>query len=937
MRRWKKAFNAGQQEESARRAAEAAETRRYLAQSADWRRAQRRHYHEVRSDRSGNPSLAQFLRAEEEAEARRRARAEFLRQTEDAIRAVVAARRSDEARLESALAEESRLRAAWEAARATRTALEAKIESALAEERRLKGLLGESPAEEPEPSSKGREKAAGPAQEPEPSSKGKEKAGNDVAQEPETARSAPAQEPEKADAAATQEPESSLKRRVKVVRFAVPEEPESPLERRVKEDNAAAQEPETPLEGRVKVVRFAVPEEPESPLERKVKEDQEETQEPETAGLTPAQEPETVESPSLAEEPTPEVEQDEVKDGADSIAEEPELPLEGRVKADHEMAEPEGSLTGMAEADSQGTQEPELKASYEEEAMVKVAQTPAGQSETEASYEEEEMMTAAQPLAEEPEKVGQAGPAEEPEKAEERLAEEPVKVGHTVFAEELEKVEEELVEELVKVGFMDAAEGPEKTEQAVAEEPEPVAEQGMEKAADPMELDPAEAEVHAEGFAFLQGAEAQRRAEEEEERAMALALQAALEEHAREEAEAARRASEERAWLEREQALLEEARRREEESERALQAAFAARLRADEEHRAAAQAAAETAYAEEVSMLDAPDSGPNAEAENAQDPDAGVSKSDRADEDSEISSLNSEDFAWLNALIPQGTQEQDATPAEGRVEAATQGTQEAVPQSAPAEEAKPTGSAEASRDDGAPPLVLTFGQVKPETTAVTVPQTEFVFRADFSGTAPRLQADAAEAKSAPADAAKQQKAGPAIPAGRKVLRARGAKGSAEARRKAALELQALQARPKLEDLEELTEENAAWVAEVEEAWLAELQADSGADSKGKEKAKSGPEARAEVRTRLALEFQAIEEARQRSESAYLSGVELFQGRETTFREAKYDEEALFDPRAATARREAEIAFAMSKAAEEARRSAAAIAPPEEEEEVSEEE
>lgn len=162
MQQWRTDFDAYQREEAVRRVDEAKANARRLAESAGRRSAERRHYREIRAGRAGHHTLTQFLQAEEEAASRHRARAAFVKQTEDALRAATEARQSDEARLKSTVAKEIRLKAALKSVRRARLALEARVESAVAEETRLKELLsrGETnPAEEPESSSKGKEKA----------------------------------------------------------------------------------------------------------------------------------------------------------------------------------------------------------------------------------------------------------------------------------------------------------------------------------------------------------------------------------------------------------------------------------------------------------------------------------------------------------------------------------------------------------------------------------------------------------------------------------------------------------------------------------------------------------------------------------------------------------------------------------------------------------
>lgn len=441
----------------------------------------------------------------------------------------------------------------------------------------------------------------------------------------------------------------------------------------------------------MKVVQFAVPEEPESSLKRKVKEDKkDETQKLEHAErVVPTKEPETAESQKLVNEPNLEVVQHGANAGLDTVVEQPEPSLSGTAKEDPEIAQLERSLKGLALTDAEGTDEPKLKTSRKEKVTVKAAEyAPIENTEIHFSHEKEVEKEPEQKLAEEPEKAGQEAPAEEPEKVEESLANEPKTVGHIVSTEQQEKVEPSLAEEPEnveptepaedpvevqqrlgeepeKVGHIESTdepmkveqsliEEPEKNEQMVVDEPDPEVEQEKEHAADQMEWQPVDEQTYADFLAELQTPEAQQRAENDEEWALALSLHAAMEQQDRADTEAAERMRQEQAWIQ-QQAHFAGARQMSEEEVCALQAAFAARLQIEGDTHMTAQQAAEPVFAEGVNMLDTTPSYPNAAVVNAQDPvEAEMSDLTRVEEEDEDddTSITSEDIAWLNADIP---------------------------------------------------------------------------------------------------------------------------------------------------------------------------------------------------------------------------------------------------------------------------------------------
>jgi hypothetical protein len=942
---------------------------------------------------------------EAEAESRRLAEvadaARLRAENEAQLAAAVAARQSEQATLESAIAEESRLRAAWEAARAAVLAQEARVESALAEETRLTALLGPTgpnvtvaaAAHEPKTPLEGRVKAAA-AEEPKPSLKGRVKA-----------------QDEEADA---EEPEAA-REKVKAVRFALPDDPEPSLEGRESpveaeeahepekaEHGEPADEPETAVleslaeepipeveQGEAEAEDDSVTEEPEPSLKGMVKVD-----EPTTTAVAAAtaDEPETplegrvkavaAAAATAADEPEPSLE-GTVKAG-EPVAEEPEPSLEGREKADTTVADvPEASLERTAADDATATYEPEQKAPSEEEAPVTVATATPAESETESSFGEEVMMTPgrlAEPIPEVEhgeERANEPTLAQEPETAQQTimLAHEP----ETAECESLDADESMLDASFEEESAMKAepfAYEPETAQHTMlaqepvtverpdlADEPMPMAsyEEGGEVKAegefssenvDPMlvfaqaeaqqEVDYYQmmaeqerlaaiqeqirvAEAQAALLADLQRAEDQRRAQEEWELAQALALQQAQEEERaraeaeerarqqheawqREQAEAAERAREQHeAWL-REQAEAAERQRREEEEDASLRDYLVARL-AEEDDRLAALAAAETTPAEEASEG----------AATPFQPEAGETGADLSDseEDESDTSLNAEDFAWLDCTNDDEMRF-DFTAREGQEEDSLFGS--------------------ASEDDDMPTTTPATADRTPSTIGGVAAQNQVLHLTwPISQTTP-LRAEAADAEPAPAGEAEQRLAGPANPAARKLLPARGVRGSKEAKLRPAQELREIEAAREREETlgEDLSPEDLAWCEEAEEEWAAEMAEDE-AKSKGKEAAKSRADVRAEARAKAALEFKRIEEARQQSAEKLQLAVESSKSQETPFRPLVLGEEAWFDPRADAAFASASTALAMSVAAEEAQRAARNHEEDETEEEISEEE
>jgi hypothetical protein len=377
-------------------------------------------------------------------------------------------------------------------------------------------------------------------------------------------------------------------------------------------------------------------------------------------------------------------------------------------------------------------------------------------------------------------------------------------------AEEQETVEPmELTDELDKDAPMPAQEpetaepmelayGPEMAEQAdemLVDEPAS-AEQVDQEMAEEEGLaiqGQAEADAQAQLFALRQHEEAQRLAwqQEEQARAQALAWQADLQERERARAEA------EEAARQKEQAQLAEGWRIMERA-RALQAKMAL----GEQARLAAQAAASSAIAEEA-MLDA---APVTHLD-AGKPDAEMFESVETDSSA---SLNSEEMRGLHVPVP-GPYIVDPVrhgylfeAAEGEeVGMATQGAPAAPPQFTAAALA-PVGDAakqhvdqDSTRSPAFPAVPSPiFGQEAHHQTtpAATSPVSQFSFRLDSLAMAPtKLQAEAADASAAPAVEAPQRLAVPANPAERKVLPARGARGSKQARQRVLQELRGSQA------------------------------------------------------------------------------------------------------------------------------------------------
>ncbi|KAL2158479.1 hypothetical protein VTH06DRAFT_4245 [Thermothelomyces fergusii] len=160
----------------------------------------------------------------------------------------------------------------------------------------------------------------------------------------------------------------------------------------------AAEEPKSPAERRVKADDETVAEEPESRTERKVKADK----------VNP-----------IADKPKSPLERRVKADGEEDIAEEPGFPLETKVKADEEpiaTGEPEPDVSSFSFSIEVGEKS--------DEAMVDVAfaTAPTTTPEAESSHPEEEAMTMeVEPgtlAAEEPKTAVHIVPAQESEKAE---------------------------------------------------------------------------------------------------------------------------------------------------------------------------------------------------------------------------------------------------------------------------------------------------------------------------------------------------------------------------------------------------------------------------------------------------------------------------------------------------------------------------------------
>jgi hypothetical protein len=739
------------------------------------------------------------------------------------------------------------LRATATAAAANRRTQEAKLELAIAEESRLDGLWGVGPN-------------TTTAEDPQPSCTGKGEAVTAVVAEGPLAEVAVGEE------AAPAEPEAVRGKGKKVVRFALPEDPEPSLEGRGRVeaevaqepamgehsivppgpetatqesladepnpeaeqgeakagDDAITEEPETPLEGRVKVDED-IAEEPEAPLEGKVKADGEVAEELEFSSEMKVK--------ADAEEPESSL---ETKVEVDQVAEEPESSLERREKADQIADEPEASLERTASEDAM-VAEPEPKTSSEDEAMVEAAQHTPAKSETEPSYEGGEMMDAEQvaaepsPEVEQEEVMADATPADEPETAE------PIGLAH-----ELEKVEATHADELETAEPIGLAQEPEKAEptasladapmsepsyggedevmaehsdepeftndddEMLIDEPQPFDEQeaAVQMMAEQERLaieEHARAEAHANHLAELQRAEAQRRAEEEDENRLRLQLVAALALHDQEQAEAAERA-------------------RQEEQRALLEAEMVARLQAEEEQaRLAAQAAAEAAHAEEVGMPDAATPVPNA--------DADMSQSVGADEDM---SLTEEELQYLHTQHDSFSMDEQEEPQEDSlfgdfaweealdtaIAAATDvplltlptAVNLTLPTTTPTPTPTPTIPAQADHtpptgSQAGPNFAFAFGQAAHQTTpdAVVPPVSSFTFGVDTLAAAAAPtglhQAEAADAEPASAGEAEPRLAVPADPAARRILPARGVRRRLQARLGAAQELRESQTAP----------------------------------------------------------------------------------------------------------------------------------------------
>ncbi len=663
----------------------------------------------------------------------------------------------------------------------------------------------------------------------------------------------------------------------------------------------------------------------------------------ETALLTLAHEPETAECQSLAGEPMSESsfgEEDKVK--AEPLAQESET-------AQQMLAhEPE-----TAECESLDCDDSWSTFLYEGEDNVVMAEPPA-----------QELETAQHMLAHEPETVGESldddeswfaslyegednvmtePPAQELETAQHMLAYEPETAGCPNLADE--PMPEASYEEEGQV----KAEGEfsdiemENNDPMLLDAPAPIEQQVGHEMAERERLAAIHeqiqvAQAQAAHLAELQHAEAQRRAQEELEIAQALALQQAQEaEMVRERVEAVERARQQHeAWLwEQAQAAARQQREEQEAEDQALGANLLARLQQEEDSRALQDAlgAAESAHAEEVSMLETP--APDSDLDAGEPDDADESESEEDDEDT---SLNEEDFQWLNTRFEFARDEEDSlfgSTSEGESDAWSHG----------APEAEPMDRAVATRVGQLPTTTPATANQIPSTGGIAVPNADLwmaahqTIPAAFLTPYTELQAEASDAETASAEEAEQQLAGPAYPARRKVLPARGVRGSKEAKLRLVQELRESQAaqKDKEEFGEKLCQEDFAWCKEIEDGWGADTEAeqakveaaDEATTSKGKEVVKSRAEARAEAKAKALLEYKQIEEAREREGDRLRSamkpaspGETIFAlSEETTFRPVVLGEEAMFDPRAKRAYAAARNAHVMGLAAEEAKRSA----------------
>ncbi|KAH6845276.1 hypothetical protein B0I37DRAFT_434254 [Chaetomium sp. MPI-CAGE-AT-0009] len=607
------------------------------------------------------------------------------------LAAAAETRRAAEAALESALAEESRLRAQWEAATAAVVDQLAAVESARAEEMRLLAELGMAPNDTAAVTTTTTIATTTTVDDPKPSLEGRGEEAVAVAVDVDVVAVAEvAQEPEVepvmlAEPVTVTPPESPAQEPIPEVEQGeawveadcIAEEPEPLLEGMVKADDIVAEEPETPLEWTVKADCIA--EEPETPLEWTVK--------------------------------------------VEDMAEEPEPPLEGTVKADYQVADaPEASWEWMDAEDATAAEVPELKASSEEQTTAFAAYyymptqwaTEISSEEKEAmdveplanwepatSYEEGVMMgddlfTDLIPLGEQGEGVDEQPPADpiaaaeameaawlacessmvvgpyeedqamtdDPTRAYELETAEPVTLAYEPEMAEVVAgladmtISEASDDELADYVFEDCVMSEHRDDdQMLIDEPRQIDEHVDAEMAE-------HGELAAIQDAETMRAEAQRRAEAESMPTTQAALQDALFQHYKrqEEERAARAFEEQRAQLEQqvhldqarqhEEAMRElarmgemadatlaraaglaERRQREEEEERQrdFNAAAVARPPAEEETRLlldAFYAEAETAPAEEDSLLYAPVS---ESGPDAQDPDAEVTDSDESD------------------------------------------------------------------------------------------------------------------------------------------------------------------------------------------------------------------------------------------------------------------------------------------------------------------
>ncbi|KAK3310439.1 uncharacterized protein B0T15DRAFT_547121 [Chaetomium strumarium] len=884
----------------------------------------KRYYRQlVAAKAAGNqnfPSFHDWCADRMRAESQLRARAEFERRTKEELRVATATRTSEEATLAAAIAEESRLRAAWEAAREARMAQEARVESALAEETRLRGLLNESEEADndtaalPEPSSMGRATSADvivtevvadqvktvpvvvPVDEPaahahgandaQPSVMGKAEAHQEEPSTTSTPR------PGSARKWASQiKPLRAKIRKAKQVRFVIPKKSEA----------VASQQREDRGDEDEEVVALTSNDEPviiggdiadlASALEKL---SLEEDGGPASESGKPSHQQDDVD-PAIIEQGKPSNPHDV---GLATVSDKP-CPDNGGPAFELDKLSQESIAEPTPEVE-QGQAAPD----YPIAAATATAEDPETSPEGEGEEEEEVadldlVLADAEPLAAEP---SMPAPSE-------------LVIGEFIITNELLA---ELEDSLPEIFDADLNQPFEYTGANGAED-------------EPMLTEDAPAADH-DGPADLSMEELKLSYHEYEEERPSAAVDVEVD-------------------METAVDLPEPV------GEQA--AAQAADLNMEWENSGAGHHYQQEDEAEELRALEAHLLAALAQQEDAGMPDRSVAESAFAEEaranptrveEAEVQFDCFEGFDFDPVLGEFVAREpEDAGGDEGAVEgeasadAAHQsaGIQPAEPEPAPvsagAEEAEPTGPAAAAGTSAsqAPPPIFTFGQLGqlPTIPDAVRPVTQFVFGMDSPATtgrgSPTSQFGFRPSSSAPSDI-RLQSSVPANPAERKVLvprsRLRGRVATAQAAQQQQVdETPAGSAQREGEedggeDLEpELTEEDLAWIQAQEEEWLAEEEAKGkGKAPCTKTKAQLKEEARANARAELAL----IEEERRRFAEEFQRTVESRETQETLYREAEPAEPGWFDPRANQARREAEIALAMSAAAEEARRKAA---------------